>query len=414
MILENKSLKNVLRSSRNQKLPQRIAIFNEMIPLEETTYLREVSSAADREVIVKDMHTGKIKKMLMFASNNYLGLANHPLIKIKVKKVIARYGAGVGGPPLLNGYSSLVRETEERLAIFKQQQAAMLFSSGFMANLGTIQALAQPDDVIIFDEYSHASFYDALKLCKAKSFRFRHNDTRHLESLLLNYRHHPGQVFVCLEGVYSMDGDIAPLDKVVQLSKKYHAFLILDDAHGTGVLGENGKGTAAFFNKEKEIDLTLGTFSKVFTSCGGFLTGSKEVIDYLRFHARSYIFSASLPPAVTATVLAGLEVIESEPWLRLQLMENVKYAVAQLKPYGFWAEPNAAIIALKLAEGMNIRRAARLFHDKQIFINPVEYPAVAEGKERFRISLMATHTKNDIDKLAAAVDEVWNDPRAYG
>lgn len=412
IIFNKKSLQSVLQSSRCHGIGRRISAFNKMISVEETTYLRVIDSPTDREVLVRDARTGNLKKMLMFASNNYLGLANHPYVKVKVKEAIDQYGAGIGGPPLLNGYTSLIKETEERLADFKAQPAAILFSSGFMANLGAIQALAQSGDLIIYDEYSHASFYDALKLSKAKTVRFRHNQMNQLESVLLNHRHHQGQVYVCLEGVYSMDGDIAPLDKVVQLTKKYNAILYLDDAHGTGVLGEKGKGTADFFNAE--ADLTLGTFSKAFASCGGFLTGSKEIIDYIRFQARSYIFSASIPPAITAAVLAGLDVIENEPWLRLKLMDNVKYTVAKLKPYGFWAEPGAAIVALKLADDMNVRKAARLFHDKNIFINPIEYPAVRKNQERFRISIMATHNREDIDQLANVVEEVWNDPRAYG
>lgn len=413
MLTQDQDLKTILKLTRNQKLSKRVEIFKNTIPTQETTYLRTIVSAADREVIIADRSTGHFKKMLMFASNNYLGLANHPHVNKRVKEAIDNFGTGIGGPPLLNGYSRLVQETETRLAALKEQEAALLFSSGFMANLGIISALAQSNDVIIYDELSHASFFDGIKQTKAKAILFPHNNLQQLEALLTQFIDCVGTVFVCVEGVYSMDGNLAPLNLIGHLCKKYGAILIVDDAHGTGVLGENGSGTASHFNCSHTIDLTMGTFSKVFAVCGGFITGNEDLINYIRFHARSYIFSASLPPPVTAAVLGGLEVIEKEPWLRTALLDNAQYTIAKLRPYGFCATPQAAIIALALPTGMNIRKAALLFHNKDIFINPIEYPAVAIHKERFRISLMATHTKEDINCLVKAVEEVWNDPKAY-
>jgi glycine C-acetyltransferase len=189
--------------------------------------------------------------------------------------------------------------------------------------------------------------------------------------------------------------------------------LIIDDAHGTGVLGRNGRGTASKYGCEDDVDITMGTFSKVFATCGGFITASESLVYYLRYYARPYMFSASIPPAIAATVLGGIDVIENEPWLRKQLLDNVAYAVTQLRPFGLYAPPQAAIITLALPPHMDIRKSAYLFHEKGIFLNPVEYPAVPASKQRFRISLMATHTKNDIDRLSTAVQEVWNDPQAY-
>ena len=413
MLTKNQNLKAVQKLIRNQKLSRRIAIFEEAIPTRETTYLRTIVSSADREVTVEDFYTGEHKQMLMFASNNYLGLANHPHVKAIVKKAIDTYGCGIGGPPLLNGYIKLIQETEERLAALKKQEASMVFSSGFMTNLGVITALAQPNDVILYDELSHASFYDGIKLTKAKSFLFAHNNTNALEDLLKTFSECAGTVFVCVEGVYSMDGNLAPLNQIAGLCKRFAATLIVDDAHGTGVLGEFGSGTASELQCSKEVDLIMGTFSKAFASCGGFLSGSKDLINYLRFTSRPYIFSASIPPPVAATVLGGLDVMEKEPWLRLQLLENVSYALKKLEPFSFCAKPQAAIIALKLPDNMSIRKAALLFHKKNIFINPIEYPAVPAHCQRFRISLMATHTTEDIDRLAEAIEEVWNDPQAY-
>jgi glycine C-acetyltransferase len=413
MMIKNEDLKSIQKLIRNQKLERRLQIFKKSIATKETTYLRTIISAAGREVFVEDHYSGSIRKMLMFASNNYLGLANHPHVISEVKKAIDQYGCGIGGPPLLNGYIKLIKEAEERLAAQKEQESAILFASGYMANLALISALTQPADVILYDELSHASFFDGLKMTKAKAVSFRHNDVNHLAELMLQFIDSSGTVFVCVEGVYSMDGDCAPLDKISAVCKKFGACLIVDDAHGTGVIGEYGRGTSSAFNCSKDIDLTMGTFSKVFATCGGFVTGTEDMINYLRFHSRPYIFSASIPPPVTASVLAGLDVMENEPWLRFQLLDNTAYAVSKLSAYEFCAQTESAIIALKVPETMDIRKAARLFHNKNIFINPIEYPAVPASRQRFRISMMATHTKQDIDKLVEAVDEVWNDPNAY-
>lgn len=413
MLTKNEDLRSLQHLERNEKLPGRVDLFKKAVSSrEDSTYMRTIVSEADREVLVQSAG-GTLRKMLMFASNNYLGLANHPHVKQRIKKAIDDYGCGIGGPPLLNGYLKLTEETEERLADLKGQQDAMLFSSGFMANLGVVAGLAQLNDVVIYDELSHASFYDGIKLTKARGLKFHHNDLCELESLLEKTADCSGTVFVCVEGVYSMDGDLAPLDKITHLAKKYGAFLVVDDAHGTGVIGEGGRGTASYFNCCDKVDVTMGTFSKVFASSGAFLSGTKDVINYLRFHARPYIFSASIPPTITAAVLGGLEVMEKEPWLRLQLLDNARYAIEKLERFGFCTTPEAAIIALKLPAGMNIRKAAKLFHEMNIFINPIEYPAVPVNGERFRISFMATHTKDDIDCLARAVEEVWNSPEVY-
>jgi glycine C-acetyltransferase len=411
MPARNEDLKTIQRQIRNQPLLKRVQVFTETVPVKETTYLRPVVSAAGREVEVEDQ--GKRRKMLMFASNNYLGLATHPHVIARVKKAIDDYGCGIGGPPLLNGYIKLIEETEACLAVFKKQEAAIIFSSGFMANLGVVSALTQPNDIILYDELSHASFYDGIKLTKAKAIMFSHNDLRELENLLASFAEAAGSILVCVEGVYSMDGDLAPLHHMSRLCNWYGAFLIVDDAHGTGVLGERGSGTASLLGCDQDVGLTMGTFSKVFAACGGFLTGSKDMINYLRFNARSYIFSASISPPVVAAVLGGLEVMEKEPWLRDRLLENTRYAIHLLEPFEFCAPPQAAIIALNLPDGMNIRKASWLFHEKNIFINPIEYPAVPAHRQRFRISMMATHTKADIDRLAEAVQEVWDDPQAY-
>ena len=410
----HEDLKSMQTLLANQNLIERAKTFKEFSSTQSFSYMRKIVSKTDREVSVEDPITGKIQQMLMFASNNYLGLATHPKITEYVKICMDKYGVGIGGPPLLNGYLKLTEELEDRLASFKSKPSAMVFSSGFLANLAVISGVASGDDVVIFDQLSHASLFDALKLTKSPHEEFLHNDMTSLERLLEKYQSiGKRNIYVCVEGVYSMDGDISPLPQIVSLCRTYGALLILDDAHGAGVLGENGKGTASHFNVEEEIDIDMGTFSKVFATCGGYLASSEDIINYLRFNSRQYIFSASIPPAVMATVLGGLKVLEDEPWRRISLAENMKYAIEKLENFEFCAKPEGGIITLRIPEGMNIRAASYMLHRKNIFINPIEFPAVPLNHERFRISFMAHHTKEDIDRLATALEEVWHDSKAF-
>lgn len=410
---ENINLFDILIRGKRLTLHERLAyfsgIYKESNDTQRNFYSRQVISAADRQVEVIDPLTNKPKKMLMFGSNNYLGLANHPYVCEMVHKTIDRYGTGIGGPPLLNGYNNLIHELEERLSFIKHAEDTLLFSSGYSTNLGLITGLISSNDIVYFDEYSHASFCDGIKQGKVRKHMFHHNNVVELSSLLEESdRVLRGEPFVGVEGVYSMDGDLAPLDIIVPLCRKNKAILIVDDAHGTGVMGDSGRGTSEYFGKSKEIDINMGTFSKVFAVTGGFISAAKPVIDYLRFFARSYMFSASLPPVVVAAVLAGLDVIEKEPERRQMLFNNVSYAADNLRKFGFVTEPKAGIITLRVPENMNIREAAQHFHNAGIFLNAIEYPAVPVNEQRFRISMMATHTRDDINKLIECVEETWS------
>ena len=409
---ENFDLRDILLNGRKMKLQEKTKFFdsfiNDLLFNKQMLHLRCISSPADREVKVIDSYTGETKSMLMFGSNNYLGLANHPYVKEFVCKKIQKYGAGIGGPPLLNGYTSLHRELEERLAHLKGAEDAMLFSSGYGANVGLVSAIVSNEDLVVYDSYSHASFHDGIKMSSVQAVHFSHNDVKLLEQTLsrtesMNFKDR----FVGVEGVYSMDGDIAVLDKIVPVCKSNNAILIVDDAHGTGVMGKNGSGTAEHFGVEKEVDITMGTFSKTFAVTGGFVAASKSIINYLRFFARSYMFSASLPPTVVATVLASLDLVEREPELLTNLHNNINYIVRCLKQLGFPANYLTPIFPLKVSADMNIRKAAYEFHQRGIFVNSVEYPAVPKSQQRFRISVMATHTKQDIDRLVEAIAEIW-------
>ncbi|RPH37186.1 aminotransferase class I/II-fold pyridoxal phosphate-dependent enzyme [bacterium] len=408
---ENFDLRHILVRGRELGLRERMEFFQDFLRSlgtdREALTLRQIATAADRQVDVLDPHDGTKHMMLMFGSNNYLGLAHHPCVRARVEEAIRRYGTGLGGPPLLNGYTPLHRSLEERLAALKGTEDALLFSSGYGANAGVVSGLLNRKDIVLYDAYSHASFCDGLKLAGVQSLRFPHNDVGKLGSLLAENRGGTHDVFVGVEGVYSMDGDLAPLDAIVPLCKAHGALLILDDAHGTGVIGRTGRGTAEHFGVHGEIDATVGTFSKTLAVTGGFIAASKPVIDYLRYFARSYMFSASLPPMVIAAVHAGLDVMEREPELLERLRENTRYAVQGFRSLGFDVKGDSPIIALRVPIGMNIRHAGQEFHRRGIFVNSIEYPAVPVSQQRFRISMMAAHTRSDIDALLTAVKEVW-------
>lgn len=410
---ENFDLRQMLLCGKRLHLAEKTAMFtaflDDLAAHNHFLQMRCITSAADREVTVIDRQSGLPKKMLMFGSNSYLGIANHPYVKERVQRAIEKYGVGIGGPPLLNGYTELHRRLEERLAALKGAEDAMIFPAGYSANVGLVTGLVNDTDTVLYDSYSHASFCDGMKLSGVNSAHFPHNNMTRLKRLLEVHRQRTDQdLFVGVEGVYSMDGDLAPLDVIVPLCKSHNAILIVDDAHGTGVMGAHGRGTAEHFGLEGQVDITMGTFSKTFSATGGFVAASKPIINYLRFFARSYMFSASLPPTVIATVLAGLDVMEREPERFRQLWDNVAYASDGLRKLGFTLNAETPIVPLIVPVGMDLREAAHRFHEAGIFVNSIEYPAVPIAQQRFRVSLMATHTRQDIDRLLEVVGEIWS------
>ncbi|KAB7762112.1 aminotransferase class I/II-fold pyridoxal phosphate-dependent enzyme [Xanthomonas maliensis] len=373
-------------------------------------YHREIISPADRQVMVLDRCSGKARPMLMFGSNNYLGLANHPHVRARVARAIAQYGTGIGGPPFLNGYLGITRELEERLAAHKGQEDAMIFSSGFSANLALPGALMRVSDRMYYDEYSHASWFDGLKLSGHAARRFPHNDLGRLSHLLDQHDRGNRDLFVAVEGVYSMDGDLAPLDRLIGLCKRRSAMLVVDDAHGTGVLGAHGCGAGEHFGVAKDIDVLMGTFSKTLAVNGGFVCASRPLIEYLRYIARSYMFSAALPPTTIAAVHGALDVIEVEPDRMRQLHANVAALCARLNAlrWGLNVSTPSAILVVRTPVDMDAKAAAMRLHQLGVFVNPVHYPAVPRGEERLRISVMATHTQTDLQRLAECIDQVWD------
>ena len=370
----------------------------------EVHYGREIVSAVSNRTRVKS-RDGSTREMIMLGSNNYLGLTTHPHVIDRIKSALDGFGAGMGGPPLLGGMSQLHIELERRLSKMKGTEDTMLFGSGYQANLGWVTTLLRDDDVLLYDEHSHASLYDGIALTAAsadiKAIRFSHNDLAHLERLLIRSRKDTTkknrQIFVAVEGVYSMDGDIADLPSLSALCKQYSAILMVDDAHGSGVMGKTGGGTGEHFDMHSGVDLWMGSFSKAFGMTGGFISASREVIDYLRFCSRAYIFSAHLPITTVAGVLGGLEVLAREPELLVRLHENAHYLETALRELGFDTQREAAIIPVMVPAEYSIREVCKLFDEQNIFLNSVEYPAVPRDGQRLRLSVMATHTREDLD-----------------
>lgn len=373
-------------------------------------YQRILLSPCKNRVIIQDTTSGQKKEMIMMASNNYLGLITHPEVVEAGIKAYQRYGSGASSAPLLSGTYDITRDLELKLAEFKGTEDALVFSTGYSANVGTISALLRPGDVAIIDKLDHASIIDGCRLSGADLRTFKHQDIDSLEKCLETCKDRYKGKLIIVDGVYSMDGDICPLPEIKKLSDKYDARLMVDDAHATGVIGLYGKGTAEYFNMEDHVDLILGTFSKTLGAVGGFVAASKKVINYLRFYSRSYFFSAALPPNICATVKAAIEVIEEQPELIQQLHNNVEYLNSKLKNLGLRVTPpGTGIISVILNDEVTLRKMSKVIHEKGLFINPLPFPSVPRGEPRFKFSLMATHTQEDLDEAANIFEEACNE-----
>ena len=370
------------------------------------TYFRPILGHCGPRVKIFDRYTNGEREMLMMASNNYLGLSHRPEVVEAGKKALEKYGSSLGGSPLLCGYSDLHHELEQQLAAFKHAEDALIFPSGFSTNLGTISALLRKDDVILSDRLDHASIIDGCLFSRAIFRSFGHNDLEKLEKLLQKYQDSGNGRLVIVEGIYSMDGDLSHLDQIKALTDKYKARLMVDEAHATGVLGKTGAGSIEHFGLEGQIDLVIGTFSKTFGAMGGFVCASQEVINYIRFYARAYLFSASLSPVIVATVLKSLEILRAEPNLREKLWQNIHYMKNNLIRLGYnIGESESAIIPIMVGKDMTLRKMAAELHAKGLFINSVFYPAVPQDSARIRMSLMADHSQADMDEALDILEQ---------
>ncbi|MBI5740904.1 MAG: pyridoxal phosphate-dependent aminotransferase family protein [Nitrospirae bacterium] len=362
-------------------------------------YFRIIESAQDPEVIVGG------KKVIMIGSNNYLGLTNHPRVKEAAIEAVRKYGSGCAGSRLLNGTLDIHVGLEEKLARFMRKEAALVFSTGFQTNLGVISALVCKDDIVLIDKMDHASIIDGCRLSFGEIRKFRHNDMEDLERLL-QQNDGRGKLIV-VDGVFSMEGDIADLPNIVRLAKKYGARLMVDDAHGIGVLGGTGRGTAEHFGLEEEVDLIMGTYSKSLASIGGFIAASEDVVHYIKHFARSLIFSASPPPASVSSVRAAIDIIEEEPLRRERLWQITRKMLNGFKTLGFnTGKSETPIIPVIVGEDRKAFTMARMLLDRGIFTNVAVSPAVPDGMALMRTSYMATHTDEQLDRVLKVFEEV--------
>jgi len=345
------------------------------------------------------------KRMIMCGSNNYLGLTTHPKVKQAAKEAIERFGTSCTGSRFLNGTLELHEQLEKELAEWVGKPAALVFSTGMQTNLGTISALVGRGDVVILDKDDHASIVDGARLSWGETRRFRHNDMEHLEQVLKSIPDDKGKLVV-VDGLFSMEGDIAPLPELVPLCKKYGARLMVDDAHAVGVLG-GGRGTAAHFGMTEEVDLIMSTFSKSFASLGGFIAGDEDVIHYIKHHARSLIFSASIPAANAAAALAALEVMRSEPERIERLNYIAKCMRDSYQKLGFnTGNSETPVIPIIIGNDLQTFAAWKLLFENGVFVNPVISPAVAPGRQLLRTSYMAPHTDEQMARVLETFEMV--------
>ena len=368
-------------------------------------YFREIESDQDTEVLING------KKVLMFGSNSYLGLTNHPKVKEAAKAAIDKYGTGCAGSRFLNGTLDIHIKLERKLAELVGMDAALCYSTGFQVNLGVVSLLAGRNDYLLLDELDHASIIEGSRLSFSKVLKFAHNDMDALEAKLKLCDDDRLKLIV-VDGIFSMEGDIIKLPEVVRLAGKYNASIMVDDAHSLGVLGKNGSGTASHFGLTDKVDLIMGTFSKSFASLGGFIAGDKEVINFIQHNSRSLIFSASMTPASTAAVLASLEIMESEPERINHLWEMTAVALKGFREAGFdTGDSETPIIPLFIRDDIKALQLTQMLLADGIFVNPVVSPAVPKEDSLIRYSLMATHTREQVE---ISIEKITRDAKFLG
>jgi 8-amino-7-oxononanoate synthase len=383
-------------------LKERTSKYNEPDKIKATgmyPYFRPIQSEQDTEVNING------RKILMFGSNSYLGLTSHPKVKEAAIAAIKKYGSGCAGSRYLNGTLDIHIELEEKLSEFVGKDGALVYSTGFQSNLGAIPTVTNRNDYIILDELDHASIIEGARLSFAKTMKFRHNDMESLEKVLQRCEADVVKLIV-VDGIFSMEGDIANLPEIVRLAKKYNANIMVDDAHSFGVIGKQGRGIASHFDLTDDVDIIMGTFSKSLASIGGFLAADKYTINYIKHTSRSLIFSASATPAATASALAALEIIKTEPYYIEQLWKNTDYSLKAFRDLGFdIAHSCTPIIPIMIRDNVKTFMMSKILMEEGVFVNPVVQPAVPNDSTLIRFSLMATHTQEQIEY---AIDKIYN------
>ncbi len=366
-------------------------------------YFRAIDSHQDTEVLM-DGH-----KVLMFGSNSYMGLTYDQRIIDAAIEATKKYGTGCAGSRFLNGTLDLHVELEHELAEFVGKDEALIYSAGFNVNAGVISCVTDRNDYILCDDRDHASIVDGRRLSMSKAIKYKHNDMEDLESKLQKCDPNAVKLMVA-DGVFSMEGDLAPLPKMVELKKKYNGNLMIDEAHGLGVFGKNGRGVCNHFGLTDEVDLIMGTFSKSLASIGGFIAGDKEVLNWIRHNSRTYIFSASITPAATAAAKAALQILKTEPERQENLWKITNYALKSFKDAGFEiGETASPIIPLYVRDTQKTFEVTAKAFDNGIFINPVIPPACAPEDTLVRVALMATHTKEQVDRCVGTLQKCFKE-----
>ncbi len=367
-------------------------------------FFRQIQSEQNAEVLVEG------KKVLMFGSNSYLGLTTHPKVKEAAINAIKKYGSSLSGSRYMNGTSDMHEELEARLAKFLNKEAVALYSTGFQVNIGVLPTVAGKGDYLFLDRLNHASIYEGAKLSQAQSVIFRHNNMESLEQKLSKT---PTDAFkfIVVDGIFSMEGNIIKLPKLVELAKKYNASIMTDCAHAIGVIGDHGRGTPDHFGLTEDVDIIGGTLSKSFASLGGFCAADKETINYLKHHSRSMIFAASITPSSIASALAALDIMETDDSHRLKLWDNTHYTLKVMNELGFdTGASETPIVPIFVRDDMKAYKITKMLFDNGVFVNPVVSPGVSPEDSLIRFSIMATHTHEQIDmaaeKLYAAAKEV--------
>ena len=369
-------------------------------------YRTMLLSSIKNRVNILDQKTNKVKELIMMGSSDYLGLINHPKVKDAIKIAIEEYGMGSSSAPLLAGSTDLHFELEEKLAKFLNFEEVIIFPTGYMANMGCISALVDKDDLTIFDSAIHASVLDGCKL-SGGSFRiFKHSDIRNLSMLLSKYQDKFKGKLIVVEGVYSMDGDLVPLPDILGIAKEFGAKIMVDDAHGIGVMGENGRGTVNHFGLDDQVDIVMGSLSKSLGCLGGFVASSKEVIHYLRYFSKPYFYAVNLPPAIAASALAALEIIETEPKLIKQLWKNTNYFKEKLTISGVeFNHSETPIFSVTVGEELRLKKVSKYIHEQGVYVDTIPYPAVPKDKTRIRMRVTAMHKKSDLDEAVSVIHD---------
>jgi len=366
-------------------------------------YRRTLLDPSDAQARVYYPRESRCRDMIMLASNNYLGLTSHPRVVKAAQQAAEQYGTGSGSAPLLVGTFPITRLLEAQLADLKRSEEACVFASGYQTNVGVISSLVRQNDLVVVDQLGHASMWDGANMSTAKVRAFRHNDPDHLDSVL-SRNQQAGTKLVCVEGLYSMDGDTPPLPEICEVTQRHRALLLLDEAHSTGVLGANGGGAAEHFGVEDQIDLHVGTLSKALAACGGYVTGDSDLVNYIRYFAPSAMFSAAPSPMVTAAANAALDVLRSEPKRRKRLWVNSHFMHSELERLGLRTGGEVSpIVPIIVGTTQGLRKMTLELHENDICVNSVPYPAVPHGSERLRISLTANHTRAQLRQAVKAI-----------